>query len=127
MSEFMRAQYSLIFKAVALFLIDFKPYIPKKSSRTVAMNLQTRWMNSHGAEVNELVDILDTIVHTKWKQCQFTEKFVDHYFSAMNQFRQGIINHDEWALEIYKQYNSMRSTQAIAGLKGLEVEPANFG
>jgi len=126
MNEFMRAQYALIFRAVVMFLIEFRPYIPEGLGKKAHLEQWNRWMDSHGGEVNELVDILDTIVHTKYKHCQFTEKFVDTYFKVLTQLRKGLITHCEFASEISKQYNSMRSQLALAALKSKEVELVNF-
>ena len=80
-----------------------------------------------GCGFNELIDIVDNIIHTSYKECQFTESFVDRYFTVLKQLRQGVITHYEFASQVYRELMSMRSQLAIAGLKDKEVELVNFG
>ena len=84
-------------------------------------------LRDNKGDLNSLKDIVDNIIHTSYKECQFTESFVDRYFTVLKQLRQGVITHYEFASQVYRELMSMRSQLAIAGLKDKEVELVNFG
>jgi len=126
-TTFMRSQYGFIFEAVLLFLTEYKPYYPENIKPAQQREVWDRWFSQHRGQVNELIDIVDNIIHTSYKECQFTESFVDRYFTVLKQLRQGVITHHEFASQVYRELMSMRSQLAIAGIEDKEVESVNFG
>jgi len=125
-STFMRSQYGLIFESVLMFLTEYKPYYPKSAKPEQEREIWDRWFSHHRGTVNELIDIVDNIVHTSYKECQFTESFVDRYFTVLKQLRQGIVTHAEFASQVYRELMSMRSQLAIAGLKDKDLELVSY-
>ena len=126
-TTFMRSQYGYIFEAVLLFLTEYKPYYPDNlSDRKQRLKIWDSWFNKHRGDINELIDIVDNIIHTSYKECQFTESFVVKYLKALTQLRQGVITHYEFASQVYRELMSMRSQLAIAGLKDKEVELVSY-
>ena len=125
-STFMRSQYGLIFESVLMFLTEYKPYYPPNANAERKLEIWGKWFSQHRGAVNELIDIVDNIIHTSYKECQFTESFVDRYFTVLKQLRQGLVTHDEFASQVYRELMSMRSQLAIAGLKDKDVELVNY-
>lgn len=125
-TTFMRSQYGYIFEAVLLYLTEYKPFYPEKIKREQRLEIWNRWFDKHRGDVNELIDIVDNIIHTSYKECQFTESFVDKYFKVLNQLRQGVITHYEFASQVYRELMSMRSQLAIAALNDKEVELVSY-
>lgn len=126
MSTFIRPQYPLIFEAVTQFLTEYKPYYPEGIKPKQELEIWNRWYDKHLGTINEYVDILDIIVHTKYKECQFTEAFVDKYILLYRQLRQGFIHHYEFALQVYSELMGMRTQLTIAALKSKEVQLASW-
>lgn len=126
MSEFMRGQYQLIFEAVICYLSEHKPFYPPNLNDRQEREIWDRWIDKHQGEINEYIDVVDTIIHTKYKECQFTEQFVDRYFKILKQLRRGIITHIEFGMEVESQLMGMRSGLALAAIKGKEVELVSY-
>jgi hypothetical protein len=125
-TTFIRSQYGYIFEAVLLYLTEYKPFYPENIKREQRLEIWNRWFDKHRGDVNELIDIVDNIIHTSYKECQFTESFVDRYFKVLKQLRQGIITHYEFASQVYRELMSMRSQLAIAALHDKEVELVSY-
>ena len=124
----MRSQYGYIFEAVLIFISEYKPYYPESAQDSVGrqQEIWDKWFDKHRGDVNELIDIVDNIIHTSYKECRFTEKFVDKYFTVLKQLRQGLITHYEFASQVYRELMTMRSQLAIAALKNTEVELVSY-
>ncbi len=127
-TTFMRSQYSYIFEAVLLYLKEYKPYYPDSAQDSVGYQREIwdRWFSIHRGAVNELIDVVDNIIHTSYKECQFTDSFVDKYFKVLSNLRQGVITHYEFASQVHRELMSMRSQLAIAALKSTEVELVSY-
>jgi len=124
-TTFSSKQYGHIFEAVLLYLTQYKPFYPENIKREKQLEIWNKWFDKHRGDINELIDIVDMIIHLKrasYNPCHFTDAFVDQYNKVLGQLRSGVITHYEFASQVFGELMRMRSKMALAELKNKDIE-----
>jgi len=126
-TTFSSKQYGYIFEAVLLYLTQYKPFYPENIKREKQLEIWNKWFDKHRGDINELIDIVDMIVHLKPSGLGFsayglTGAFVDQYNKVLGQLRSGVITHYEFASQVFSELMRMRSKMALAELKNKDIE-----
>lgn len=124
-AKFSSKQYGHIFEAVLLYLTEYKPFYPENIKPEKQLEIWDKWFAKHRDEINELIDIVDMIIHLKrgsYNPCHFTGAFVDQYNKVLSQLRSGMITHYEFASQVFSELMSMKRKSVLAELNNKDIE-----
>ena len=107
-----------------MFLANYRPYIPEGVEYTTSQkrDIFVAWVEKHKVEISDFVDIVSTIIHTRYRECQLTHIFTDKAVVLFMQQEKGIITHCEFGSRLVTMLTDLQAEHIKAAMKGIELD-----